>query len=159
MAKRRVNIATSLTVDQATHDSFNANANIQVNDTDVSAANPVPIKEQEACSMLFDSDGDNTAQVVKAAAGKLYGLEVSNPNAVDAWIQLFDVAVGYVTVGTTTPNQSYLVPAGNGVQDGGMDKTFVIPLNFVAAITYACTTTPTGNGDPTTGLVVNAWYV
>ena len=37
--------AGSLTVDQATHDSFNANANIQVNDTDVSATNPVVIAE------------------------------------------------------------------------------------------------------------------
>ena len=149
----------SLTVDQATHDNLNANANIQVNDTDVATGNPVPVKEQEACSMLFDSDGDNTAQVVKAAAGKLYGLEVSNPNATDAWIQLFDVAAGSVTVGTTTPNQSYLVPAGNGVDYGGMDKDFTIPINFVTAITYACTTTPTGAGNPTIGLIVNARYV
>jgi len=113
---------------------------------------------ETALTPFFDSDGDNTAQVVKAAAGKLYGLEISNPNAADAWIQLFDVAAGSVVVGTTTPIQSYLVPAGNGVQDGGMDKNFTIPINFATAITYACTTTPTGAGDPTTGLVVNAWY-
>lgn len=117
------------------------------------------VKEQEACSMHFDADGGNTAQVIKAAAGKLYALEISNPNAADAWIQLFDVAAGSVVVGTTTPNLSFLVPAGNGVDDGGMDKCFVIPANFTTAITYACTTTATGNGDPTTGLVVNALYV
>jgi len=34
---------SSLTVDQATHDSLNANANLQVADTDVGAANPVPV--------------------------------------------------------------------------------------------------------------------
>lgn len=33
----------SLTIDQATHDLLNANANIQVADTDVSTANPVPV--------------------------------------------------------------------------------------------------------------------
>ena len=32
----------SITVDQVTHDELNANVNLQVNDTDVSAANPVP---------------------------------------------------------------------------------------------------------------------
>ena len=35
----------SLTVDQATHDNFNANANIQVGDADVSTTNPVVIAE------------------------------------------------------------------------------------------------------------------
>jgi hypothetical protein len=42
-----VNIAdggNSITVDQGTHDNFNANANIQVADTDASTSNPVPIK-------------------------------------------------------------------------------------------------------------------
>ncbi|GAF99549.1 unnamed protein product, partial [marine sediment metagenome] len=38
--------AGSLTVDQATHDNLNANANIQVGDADVDAANPVPTQEQ-----------------------------------------------------------------------------------------------------------------
>ena len=33
-------------VGQATHDNLNANANIQVNNTDVSAANPVPVVQQ-----------------------------------------------------------------------------------------------------------------
>lgn len=35
----------SLTVDQATHDNFNANANIQVGDVDVANGNPVPISD------------------------------------------------------------------------------------------------------------------
>lgn len=104
-------------------------------------------------SMLFDSNGDNTAQAVKAGAGTLYNLEVSNPNGADAWIQLFDVAAGSVTVGTTVPNQSFFVPAG-----GAMDKVFPVGIAFATAITYACTTTATGSGNPATGLVVNAVY-
>ena len=112
----------------------------------------------EGCDTLFDADGDNTAQVIKAAAGALYGLEVSNANSTDAWIQIFDVAAGSVTVGTTTPTLSFLVPAGNGTDDGGMTETFVVPIKFATAITYACSTTPTGSGDPTTGLVVNVLY-
>ena len=103
-------------------------------------------------SMLFDSDGDNTAQTVKASAGTLYTLEVQNPNGSDAYFQLFDASAP--TIGTTVPNQSYIVPA-----NGAMDKTFgAAGIAFATAIKYACTTTATGSGDPTTGLVVNATY-
>jgi len=109
--------------------------------------------------MSFDSDGDNTAQAIKTTRGKLIALEVSNSNSADAFIQLFDATVANVTVGTTTPNQSFLVPAGDGTVAGAVDKIFTIPVTFINAITFACTTTATGNGDPTTGLVVNAIYV
>ncbi|MCO6456794.1 MAG: hypothetical protein J5I93_15960, partial [Pirellulaceae bacterium] len=106
---------------------------------------------------LFDADGDNTAQTIKGSAGVLYSLEVQNVNAVDCWIQLFDES-GSITVGTTTPKASFLVPAGDGTKRGAMDKVFTVPLAFSNSIKYACTTTPTGNGDPSTGLVVNASY-
>ena len=108
---------------------------------------------------LFDSDGDNTAQTMKAGMGRLHFLEVSNINAADAYLQLFDVLAANVTVGTTTPKMTLLVPKGDGANRGAMDVTFDPPVNFDVGITYACTTTATGNGDPTTGLVVNAGYV
>lgn len=104
-------------------------------------------------TLHFDSSGDNTVQTIKASAGKVYSLEVQNPNTSDAYIQLFDEA-GAITVGTTVPKQSYFVPAG-----GAMDKTFTVPLQFANSIKYACTTTPTGGGNPTTGLVVNAGFI
>ena len=106
-------------------------------------------------TMKFDADGDNTAQVAFAGFGSVLSLEVSNPNAADAYLQLFDVAAGSVTVGTTDPNQSLFVPAGDGTKDGAMDKDFGAGIFFKNAITYACTTTAAGAGDPTTGLVVN----
>ena len=110
-------------------------------------------------STLFDSDGDNTAQAGKVSAGRLYFLEVSNPNATDAYIQLFDIATGGVTVGTTPPKLSLLVPAGDGTKDGAMDKVFNIPIHFGTAITYACTTGVTDATDPTIGLIVNLGFV
>jgi hypothetical protein len=46
---RNLSSATdSVEAKQATHDNFNANANLQVNNTDVSAANPVPVDIQDA---------------------------------------------------------------------------------------------------------------
>ena len=107
---------------------------------------------------LFDGDGDNTAQVIKNNPGRLHYIEVSNINAADAFLQLFDALAVNVTVGTTTPKQSFLVPKGNGTDRGAMNWVFDPPIEFSIGITYACTTTATGNGDPTTGLVVNVGY-
>jgi len=109
---------------------------------------------------LFDSDGDNTNQQIKASGGRLFGMEISNPNSVDAYLQLFDAASADITVGTTTPKQSYLIPAGDGTLDGAFDITFTPDwMHFHTAIFYACTTTATGNGDPSTGLVCNFWFI
>ena len=109
-------------------------------------------------SVKFDSDGDNTAQSVVQTDSRLYGVQCSNINTEDAFIQFFDVASGSVTVGTTAPMFSLLVPAGDGTNRGGNDPLPTIPIEFNTAMTYACTTTPTGNGNPTTGLTVNILY-
>lgn len=103
---------------------------------------------------LLDEDGDNTAQVIKAGAGNLYGLHVINLTGVDAYIQLFNTAAGSVTVGTTTPVQSYLVPA-----NGAYESPWTVPQGFSTAITYACTTGVSDNVDPSTGLIVNAQFI
>lgn len=102
---------------------------------------------------FFDADGDNTAQALKASAGNLYSLHVVNTNGTDAYVQIFNVAAGSVTVGTTTPNYVLFVPA-----NGAVEEKWAIGMAFGTAITYACTTTATGNGDPDTGLVVSAAY-
>ena len=100
---------------------------------------------------FFDADADNSAQTMKGSAGQLHLLEVQNPNAAAAYLQLFDHAAP--TVGTTVPVLSFIIPA-----NGSMDKMFTTPIDFATAITYACTTTPTGNGDPAVGLVLNAAF-
>jgi len=102
---------------------------------------------------IFDADGDNTAQAIKASAGNLYKVDVYNSNGTAAFIQLFDVVPGSVTVGTTTPKYVFFIPAG-----GAASMDLVVPISFSSAITYACTTTATGNGDPTTGLTCSFGY-
>lgn len=100
---------------------------------------------------FFDADADNTAQTIKASGGYLYWIEARNPNSTPAYLQLFDAAAP--TVGTTVPTISLYVP-----EDGATSKNFKVPIEFATAIKYAATTTPTGNGDPATGLIVNATY-
>lgn len=126
--------------------------------TVISDTNPVPIESTATSnatgiSTLLDADADNTAQVLKAAAGNLYYIEAINSNAADAYIQLFNVAAGSVNVGTTVPKAVIYVPA-----QGGSVRDFNVPMSFATAMTYACTTTATGGIDPTTGLVITFGY-
>lgn len=110
-------------------------------------------KHSAGGDLFFDSDGDNTAQALKASAGRLYKLHIINTNSSGAYVQLFNVAAGSVTVGTTTPNYVIFVPA-----EGAVIEDFDPSGDFDTAITYACTTTATGSGDPTTGLIVSGIY-
>jgi hypothetical protein len=108
---------------------------------------------QTDLSTLFDNDGDNTTQTCKSGAGNLYGWSVYNSNGQDAFLQIFDNAVSATSAGTTTPKMSIFVPSY-----GGSDMFLNTPINHTLNILYACTTTPTGSGDPTTGLTVNFIY-
>jgi len=104
----------------------------------------------------FDGDADNTAKAVKTSAGRIHMIEVSQINNTDSFLQIFDLAAADVTVGTTTPEQSYAIPLGDGTNIGGFDMNFgEAGMDFQAAITVAVTTTATGSGDPTTGAVLN----
>jgi len=90
----------------------------------------------------------------------VFYIHVSNVNTDEkAYIQFFDAAAGDVIVGTTTPKLSLLVPtASSSNEPGGLDVYFPHGISFDTAISYACTKTPTGSDDPTTGLTVNIGY-
>lgn len=106
---------------------------------------------------LWDSDGDNTAQALKVSAGNLYKVHIVNGgatlNAVVSYVQLFDLATTSVTVGTTAPKFVLFVPAS-----GAVVIDLSTPMTFATAMTYACTTAPTTNGDPTNGLSCSFGY-
>lgn len=109
---------------------------------------------------LFDSSVAATAEAGRTIGGYIKKIHAINSNVVDVYLQLFDAAVADVTVGTTTPKQSYLIPAGSGGGAGAYADDFGVDgLHFQTAITYACTTTATGNTAPTTGLVLNVVYI
>jgi len=96
-----------------------------------------------------------TVVAVKASGGRLYGIDVSNPNAAVAFIQVFDLAAADITLGTTVPKLSLMVPVSNA------DCHFVWPMgiSFGIAIRIAATTTFGGSTAPTTGLVVNTIFL
>jgi len=99
-----------------------------------------------------DADVDNSDQTLKDSPGTLMAISIYNPSNAAAYVQMFDASSA--TVGTTTP--SWFV----GCATGGFAHYYYGPagLRFGTAIHYAGTTTPTGSGDPSTGLVVTFAY-
>lgn len=84
----------------------------------------------------------NTAVAVKASAGTVSFLHVANVSgsAVTCYLHLYDVAAASVTVGTTVPTWSMVLPAAT-VQT----IPFTVPLQFSTAISASATTTAGGN--------------
>lgn len=96
-----------------------------------------------------------TAAAIKASAGNLYGLNIYNPNASIAYLQIFDLAVGSITLGTTVPKMSIPIPP-NGFFD--VEYEDEAKITFATAISIAATTAATNITTVGTGLTVNALY-
>lgn len=106
------------------------------------------------------TDLTNTATLVKTGSVRLITMEFQNINTVDVFLQLYDAAAAAdVSVGTTTPKQSYCIPASDGtnrslsVKDWG-DRG----LRFLAGLVIAATTTAAGGTAPATASVINLTY-
>lgn len=95
-----------------------------------------------------------TKQAANASAGSLYGYHIYNPNSVVIYVQFFNLASASVTVGTTTPNMVIAVPPFGWADAPATGP----PIGFGTAMTIAATTTATGSGAPSTGLLTNLWY-
>ena len=97
---------------------------------------------------IRDTSVDNTNQVVRTTAGRVYYFLLSNGGTVDAWFHLYDALTADVTVGTTVPKASFVVKAGTSATVVQTYEYNGVPLHFEFGIIYAATTTPTGGTDP-----------
>lgn len=137
-----------------------ANSGVDIGDVDVTSiaagANLIgdvglQPRTSGGLSMFSDVDLDETAVAVKAAAGQVYHIHAINLDATPLYLQLFDVAQGSVTVGTTTPDAVYGIPSQGDANGAGFTVSIPQGLAFGTAITAAVTTTPTGSGGPGAG--------
>ena len=152
-------------------DSVNANGQ-----TTMSASAPVVIASDQSTvpfspqplatgglSIFRSLDLDETEEEVKATAGCLYKLRISNRTTSARYVKLYNATAANVTVGTTTPIDTIVVPGG-----GSADLATVITenfgglgLTFDTALSMAATT---GLADNDTGapgandVVVTAYY-
>lgn len=110
---------------------------------------------------FFNSAIDESPAVdIFAKPTLLFNLHVINPNTTDVFIQLFNALAANVTVGTTTPQLSYLVPGGTGASNrGAFAIDFAAPISFATALSCAVTTDATGSGAPASDAIVNVGYL
>lgn len=108
---------------------------------------------------LFDSSITNTVESLKASAGVLGQIALWNTNANDAYLQLFNLATGSVTLGTTTPTAVYPIKGGTTNNPGlTIIDVFASGIQWSTAISYAVTTTATGSAAVTTPLAGTFLY-
>lgn len=99
----------------------------------------------------------NSAQAVKASGGQFGGYYINNPNTADSWLQVYNVASGSVTVGTTNPKLTFRIPgaASNSV---AANVEITMGIAFDTAIAIACTSTAATNAAPSSSLEVMIYY-
>jgi len=67
-----VTIAGDVEVIQPIHDDLNANANIQVADTDVGPANPVPVVDTWTVALVSDEVANDSDKIITVTAAQLW---------------------------------------------------------------------------------------
>jgi len=97
----------------------------------------------------------STPVQIKGGNGSLYGFRFHNEGSADAFVQIFDLLAGSVTLGTTVPKDSIWVPAGGYVDAPWSSEGKV---SFTTGLTVAATTTKTGSGTPVTGIHSSVYY-
>lgn len=109
---------------------------------------------------FFDSTVDETAVDVYAHRCLVFYLHVINNTTTDTFIQMFNAVAADVTVGTTSPQYSFVMPGGTGASNrGAFAEQFAIPLQFTTALSIAVTTGITTNGAPATDGSINIGYL
>lgn len=109
---------------------------------------------------FFDSSVTNAVENCTILPTRLFSYHIVNNDAVDCFLQLFNLPAASVILGTTPPTQSYVVPGGSGASNrGGLEEVLAWPLAFSVALSYAITTTATGSSAPTTPATLNLSYL
>lgn len=100
---------------------------------------------------------NNALSATKVAAvtipARIFYVHFYNPNSSGVFLQLFDLASGSVTVGTTTPTRELFLPA-----TGGIDGPLPMPWGFDTAVTIAATTLSGGSVAPSSAIHVQFEY-
>ena len=134
-----------------------ANSGVDIGDVDVTSisagtnaiGNVGLIGRTSGGMTIFRSiDIDESEEEVKATAGQVFSITAFNTTAAPLYLKLYNATAANVTVGTTTPVLTFVVP-GNADSDGaGFVWNNTIGYAFGTAITVACTT---GVADNDTG--------
>jgi hypothetical protein len=112
-------------------------------------------------SIFRSLDLDETEEEVKATAGCVYAVWVTNTATSTRWLKFYNATAANVTVGTTTPVITIGIPGNTSDDIAGSFGPGGIGITFDTAITVAATT---GVADADTGapaandVIVNVFY-
>ena len=132
---------------------------------DVALTNPLPTTPigvaTNGLSIFRSLDLDESEEEVKATAGVVYGMWVSNTATGTRFIKFYDATAASVTVGTTTPVITIAVPGNTSDDISGSFNVGGLGIGFATAISVAATTAAADNdtGAPSAGdVLVNVFY-
>lgn len=91
-------------------------------------------------SIFRSLDIDETEEEIKATAGQVFSITAFNTTAAPLYLKFYNATAANVTVGTTTPVLTFLVPANADSDGAGFVWNNTIGFAFGTAITVACTT-------------------
>ncbi len=106
------------------------------------------------CSKVKIRDLAATVSIAKASAGTLYGVVIVNNVAAIQFLQIFDATTASVSLGTTTPDLEYSVPANSS----SVIQLPEMGVNFATAISMASTTSEKGTTGSSAGMEIFAFY-
>lgn len=113
-------------------------------------------------SVFRSLDLDETEEEVKATAGRLYKLRLTNFATSPRYVKLYNATADNVTVGTTTPIDTIVLPAAESSDCVVVTENFGGKgLTFSTALSIACTTGLADSSDGAPGasdVVVSAYY-
>lgn len=148
-----------------------ANSGVDIGDVDVtsiaagtnSIGNVGLIGRTTGGMSIFRSlDIDETEEEIKATAGQVFSIAAFNRTAAPLYLKFYNATAANVTVGSTTPVLTFVVPANADSDGAGFIWNNEIGFAFGTAITVAATT---GVADADTGApgandcVINIGYV
>jgi hypothetical protein len=111
-------------------------------------------------SIFRSLDLDESEEEVKASAGQVYGLWVTNTATGTRWLKFYNATAASVTVGTTTPVLTIGIPGNSSDSVAGLVNS-ALGIAFDTAITVAVTTGVADNDTGAPGandVIVNIFY-
>lgn len=98
----------------------------------------------QGASVFYVSTLSNTVTNVKASSGVVYGYSFYNPiSATVAFVQVFKVTAASVTLGTTVPYFTVVVPSGAVAA-----RSFQTPVGFASGIAIVAAASTSGSTAP-----------
>lgn len=110
-----------------------------------------------ASTPSYTASGTATATLLRSGSVTLHAVEAENINTTIVYVQLFNAAAATdVTLGSTAPDQTYMIPQGGGAAAPTSRLIdFSTPLGFDKGLVYAVTTARSGAVPPTSAVPLN----